>query len=255
MKSNALLLGIALASSMSAANATTFNLSTLNDYKTGSGRQITDHGDYTGINGTGTYVFNSAGVQQNPWTQSLGNPDQASINFIVPTMGNNAGKIYMSAGALFPIPTGQVLGQNQSGYSGDYNLGNGFPLYFAFSNPTYDKNCGFNCQTITPVPVTMDSLYLTAGATATITGYSDLGHTAIDTKTVTVPGSPGGSPQEIVLDWTGIEEIAISGGGYYVNDIEVNDPISSPMPEPASVTLVGSGLIALAGLAKRKLCR
>ncbi len=252
MKLNALLLGIALASLTWTANATTFDFSTLNDYQTGSGRQTTDHGDYTGINGTGTYVFNSAGVQQNPWTQSLGNSDQASINFSVPGMGNNSGKIYMSAGAMFPIPTGQTLGQNQSGYSGDYSTSSGYPLYFAFSNPTYDTNCGFNCQTITAAPVTMDSLYFTGGASATITGYSDLGHTVIDTKTVTVPG---GSPQQIVLDWTGIEEIAISGSGYYVNDIEVNDPFSSPVPEPASLVLFGSGLLALTGLAKRKCSR
>ena len=58
-----------------------------------------------------------------------------------------------------------------------------------------------------------------------------------------------------MLDWTGIEEVALSGGGYYVNDIEVNDPIASPVPEPASVMLVGSGLFALTGLAKRKLRR
>ena len=82
-------------------------------------------------------------------------------------MGNNGSKIYMNAGALFPIPTGQTLGQNQSGYSGDYSTGS-FPLYFANSNPTYDLNCGFNCNTITQVPVTMNSLYITGGTGATL---------------------------------------------------------------------------------------
>ncbi len=216
------------------ASATTFDLSTLN-YKSGSGY-------YTGINGTGTKIFSTTGVQVNPWTQSLGNPDQASLNFTVPTMGNNGGKIYMSAGAFFPIPTGQTLGQGQSGYSGDYNLGN-FPLYFAFSNPTYDVNCGFNCQTITQVPVTVNSIWTTDGSGATITGYSDLGHTVVDTTTISGTGL-----QQIMLNWTGIEEIAISGGGFYINDIEVNDPIPA-IPEISAwaMLLLGFAGIGLLG--------
>jgi hypothetical protein len=230
----------------SPAEATTFNLSTLNDYQTGSGRQVADHGDYTGINGTGTYVFSSTGVQQNPWTEGTGTA-QASINFSVPTMGNNAGKIYMSAGALFPIPTGQTLGQHQSGYSGDYNLGNGYPLYFAFSNPTYDVNCGFNCNTITQVPVTMNSLYITGGTGATITGYSDLGHTVVDTLVIT-----GSGLQQISLNWTGIEEIAISGGSYYVNDIEVNDPIAPAVPELSTWAMFVLGFTGIGLLGYRR---
>jgi hypothetical protein len=237
MKWKTLLLILALSASV--ANATTFDLSTLNENSTGY---------WTGPNGTGTKIFNSSINQLAPWTEGTG-ASQASINFTVPTMGNNSGKIYMSAGGAFPIPTGQTKGQNQNGYSGDYATSNGFPLYFAFSNPTYDKNCGFNCNTITQVPVTLDSLYLYGlVAGATITGYSDLGHTAIDTVTLS-----GSGLQQITLDWTGIEEIAISGSGYYVNDIEVNDPL--PTPEPTSLTLLGTGLIALAGLAKRKVCR
>ncbi len=222
----------------SPVQATTFNLSTLNVNPTGN------HGYYTGTGGTGTYVFSSAGVQQNPWTQSLGNPDQASINFSVPTMGNNGGKIYMTAGALFPIPTGQTLGAGQTGYSGDYNLGS-FPLYFAFSNPTYDNNCGFNCNTITQRPVTLNSLWVTGGTGATITGYSDLGHTVLYTMVIT-----GSGLQQIILNWTGVEEVSISGSGFYVNDIEVNDPIAA-VPEPASMLLLGFGL-AGAAFARKK---
>jgi hypothetical protein len=245
-----LALGTALAVTAAVAlcnpvGAATFDLSTLNDYQTGSGRQVVDHGDYTGINGTGTYVFSSTGVQQNPWTEGTGTA-QASINFSVPTMGNNGGKIYMNAGALFPIPTGQTLGQNQSGYSGDYNTGS-FPLYFAFSNPTYDLNCGFNCNTITQVPVTMNSLYITGGTGATITGYSDLGHTVVDTLVIT-----GSGLQQISLNWTGIEEIAISGGSYYVNDIEVNDPIAPAVPELSTWAMFVLGFTGVGLLGYRR---
>jgi len=251
MKCNLLTFRIALAVLTPIASATSFNLSTLNEVNTGSARSP-NYQWWTGPNGTGTEIFNNSMNQLAPWTRDLGKPDQASINFMAPGMGNNGGKIYMSSGALFPIPAGQTLGQNQSGYSGDYAANSTFPVYFMFSNPTYDTNCGFNCNTITPVPVTVDSLYLFGlVAGATITGYSDLGHTAIDTMTLT-----GSGLQQAKLDWAGIDEIAITGGsGFYLNDIEVNDPIPSPVPEPGSLILLGSGLLALAGLAKRKVCR
>ena len=231
-----LLVGLAVALLPSLASATTFNLATLNDYVTGTGNRRTNVW-YDGTNTTGTLIFNKNVAQQSPWTQALGLPDQASINFAVPGMGNNSGKVYMSAGALFPIPTGQALGLNQSGYSGDFSQYNGFPLYFAFSNPTYDGVGG----TITPASVTLNSLYLTGGAVTTITGYSDLGQTAKYTESVTVPGTGADSPQKIVLNWTGVEYVSLSGAGFYVNDIQVNDPV----PEPATLSLLALGGLAM----------
>lgn len=223
------------------ARATTFNFSTLD---ASSGKY------YTGVGGTGTEIFNSSLNQVAPWTEGTGS-GQASINFSAPGMGNNAGKVYMSAGGLFPIPTGQTLGSGQSGYSGDYAQSDGFPFYFTFSNPTYDNPCGFNCNTITGVPVTVDSLDLVSlFGTATITGYSDLGHTAIDSMTITGIGGTG--IQSVVLDWTNVEDVSISGSGYYLNDIEVNDPVPSAAPEPSSLFLLGTGLLGLGGLIRRR---
>jgi hypothetical protein len=130
-----------LALAMAEAQAVTFNISTLNDYQTGSGRQTVDHGWYTRPNGTGTYVFSATGNQQDPWTEGTG-AGAASLNFFIPGQGNNSGKIYMSAGAAFPIPAGQTLGANANGYSGDYALNSSFPQYFAFSNPTTTTTAG-----------------------------------------------------------------------------------------------------------------
>jgi hypothetical protein len=172
------------------------------------------------------------------------------------TQGNNGGKIYTTAGAAFPIPAGQTLGQNENGYSGDYNLGS-YPLYFSFSNPTYDNNCGFNCNTITGVPVIMDSLDvsgLALGATITITGYSNA-QTANDPlsgliDTITYVGT-GAAIQEVDLNWAGIEQVDMTGGSYYVNDITVNVPVAAATPEPSSLVLLGTGL-AMLGLVVRR---
>jgi hypothetical protein len=243
MKRSAILSALFALTCIVPASAATFDLATLNDYVTGSGRNTFNRGYYTGLNGAGTLIFDGTHLaEQNPWTEGTGTT-QASINFTVPTMGNNASKVYMTAGDLFPIPAGQVLGQNQSGYSGDYALSNGFPLYFAFSNPTYDHPCGFNCNTITPIQVTLDSFYISGNANGlTVTGYSDLGHTAIDSV-----GLSGGGLQKFTFDWTGVDYIAITGGStYYLNDVQVNEATASPVPEPSTWVMMGIGLLGVA---------
>ena len=81
MKCNLLTFGIALAVATSVASATSFNLSTLNEVNTGSARSP-NYQWWTGPNGTGTEIFNNSMNQLAPWTQDLGKPDQASINFM-----------------------------------------------------------------------------------------------------------------------------------------------------------------------------
>ena len=52
------------------ASAATFDLATLNDYVTGSGRNQFNRGYYTGLNGAGTLIFDGTHLaEQNPWTE------------------------------------------------------------------------------------------------------------------------------------------------------------------------------------------
>jgi hypothetical protein len=251
----------------SPAGAVTFDISTLDEYSTGSGRQVVNHGWYTGTNGTGTYVFSPTNNQQNPWTMGTGS-GQASLNFSIPGQGNNSSKIYIGAGANFPVPTGQAVGVGNSAYSGDYALYGTFPQYFAFSNPTYDNPCGFNCNTITPVAVTLNSFYISGIGTGgfRVLGYNGLpnqGGTLITGDNLAFYPSTTG-PTQIPLNWTGVDYVAIVGvatgscfagyactGSFYTNDIEVNDPVPS-VPELSTWAMVVVGFAGVGFIAYRR---
>ena len=63
------------------ASTTTFNLSTLNDYITGSGRSAVNHGYFTGPNGTGTEIFNAAGSPTSPsYSPEGAKSDRSTLN-------------------------------------------------------------------------------------------------------------------------------------------------------------------------------
>jgi hypothetical protein len=209
------------------AHATTWDLSTLNVTATTGPRPphfpICPCTDQT----TGTVIFNASNGQLNGWTMGAD-----TLYFMGNGRGNNAAKIYLpTGGPSFPIPTGQTLGFNNTQFTGDYATGNGFPLYFWFGLP--------GSTGTTPaigVPVLLNSFYIAGGAGFTVTGYSDLGVTPIDS--MVIPTASG--VQQLMLNWAGIEQISISGGsGFYVNDITVNVPVAVPGP------VAGAGLPGL----------
>jgi hypothetical protein len=177
---------------------------------------------------SGTTILNSGNFQVNPWTEGTGS-GQATIDFMGGSRGNNAGKIYVpTGGPSFPVPTGQTIGSNNTQFTGDYATSNGFPLYFWFSAAG---------NVMSPAQVYVNSLYVAGvGSGVTLIGYSDFGTTQIDS--LTIPAS--GPAEKLTLNWAGIAQLSlVGGGGFYVNDIEVNNSV--PVPGP----IAGAGLPGL----------
>jgi hypothetical protein len=218
------------------AGAVTFDLSTLNVNGVSGRAHVCPCTDPI----TGTQIFSNAGAaQSNGWTMGTLGVDQATLYFAGNGRGNNASKIYIPSGApSFPLPPGQVLGANNTQFTGDFAQANGFPLYFWFGPP--------GSTSTTPAvgsPVFLNSFYM-SGATmpVTVTGYSDLGTTigGAGADVMVIQPFTGGTVQQIVLDWANIEQLSFTGGNFfYVNDIQVNE--AAPVPGP----LAGAGLPGL----------
>jgi hypothetical protein len=96
----------------------------------------------------------------------------------------------------------------------------------------------------------MNSFYIAGASGITVNGYSDLGTTLIDS--MVIPSSSG--VEQITLDWAGIEQLSFTGGsGFYVNDIEVNDPVSTtPLPAALPLFATSLGLMGLLGWRRRR---
>lgn len=218
---------------------------------------------------SGTTIFNGTSNSQTSygWTEGTGS-GAATIYFMGGSRGNNSGKIYVpTGGPNFPLPgsvggpaalsgTETTLGSNNNYYTGDYAANGSYPLYFWFGAPGTSSAIG------TPGPATLNSLYIATSANLTILGFSGWSNSGSPIDTMTVAANSSGV-QKVALDWTGVTEVDIVGtgtgncdgygcaGGFYVNDIEVNDPVAS-VAEPSTSAMMILGFAGVGFMAYRR---
>jgi hypothetical protein len=202
---------------------------------------------------TGTTIFNASNAQLTGWSEGTGS-GAATLYFMGGGFGNNSGKIYLpTGGPNFSLPgtngvpalsgTETSLGSNNNYYTGDYAANGSYPLYFWFGASS-----------------TLNSLYISTSGNLTILGLNGHGGSVIDTMTVTGQSSI----QQVVLNWTGVTEVDIVGtgtgscfdgyscsGSFYVNDIQVNDPVAS-VPELSTWAMMILGFAGVGFRAYRR---
>ncbi len=132
------------------------------------------------------------------------------------------------------------------------------------NNPTFQYFTGATVNAATGVisgtstAFNLNSLALEASPSVA-TGFTLeglLGGNVVDQLGLSVNGN---NPWVTVSPgWTNIDEVELLGvqSSFPMEMANINiTPYVAPVPEPTSLTMFGSGLLALAGMAKRKLCR
>ncbi|MDQ2889398.1 MAG: PEP-CTERM sorting domain-containing protein [Gemmatimonadota bacterium] len=130
--------------------------------------------------------------------------------------------------------------------------------------------CGFNgnatrtniYSVLTTGTFTLNSGFFKTGpynpaTSLAITGYNS-GGTAIFTQVLALSSTL----TQFTFNWAGVNDVIFTptgssvGSGYFLaDDITVNAPTSSTAPEPGSLALLGTGLIGLGPVVRRKLNR
>lgn len=150
---------------------------------------------------------------------------------------------------LYLIGWGQSLNYGQQ-VGSVYNVNSTNP-YFQYRTSDTSSIGGLQ-GTLTPF--TFNGFDLKGSGTVTFVGEDQNGQQiGNDTVTVTLTNVF----QTFTENWTGVSTIYFTqspGGsaGLYMDNVEINDPITAPVPEPGTMVLLGVGMLGLAIYGKRR---
>jgi hypothetical protein len=189
---------------------------------------------WSGLNGTNptpTYIARFSSIFATEFIQN--DPNHPPVQF-------TEGQDRLSLGGW------TSAGGTTNGNLVDYAVGG---LNSSFNFYGYDPLNPFNAGIVTPFIFNSFDLKGTPGQTETFEALASDGTTVLFTGAYTFSDN---SWHTVTENWSGVTTIEFTSSGTVdMDNVRINEAVAA-VPEPATMLLLGSGLIGLAGFARKK---